>query len=101
MKSAARKAFLSMLLPLALAGCGKGRSEEDSFSNTIATAIEADCLRITSTSSGAEKRRQLCTCTGQRIRASGMKAEDGDPRNNEKIHAAQQACRQQVHDDGA
>jgi hypothetical protein len=91
--AATRKAFLPLLLPLALAGCGRGASAEDPFADSIATTMEADCLRI----AGSATIRQLCTCTSQRIRTSGIKPENGDALNDEKIHAAQQACRRQVY----
>jgi hypothetical protein len=84
--------FLSLLLPLALAGCGRGGDQSDAFAETVAKTFEADCLRIAAT----QQRQQLCTCSAQWIRTSGIKAGDGDQANDEKIHAAQRACRQQV-----
>jgi hypothetical protein len=84
--------FLSLLLPLALAGCGKGGGADDPFVDSIAQTFEADCQRIASN----PKTQQLCACTTQKIRVSGLKASDGDKANDEKIHAAQQACQRQV-----
>lgn len=92
--------FALLLLPLALAGCGKHGGTGDTFAETIATTFEADCLQAQAgAAKGAQLRRQLCTCTADRIRASGLKASDGDKANDDKIHAAQQACRQQVYGD--
>ncbi|HEX4739368.1 MAG TPA: hypothetical protein VH331_17610 [Allosphingosinicella sp.] len=94
--------FLALLLPLALAGCGKGGSADDPFVESIAQTIDADCQRIApSNPKAAREHQQLCACTTQKIRASGMKASDGDEANDDKIHAAQQACRQQVYGSGA
>ena len=85
--------FLSLLLPLALTGCGKGGGDSDPFVESIAKTFEADCQRIATN----PKAQQLCACTTQKIRASGMKASDGDKANDDKVHAAQQACKRQVY----
>ncbi len=97
-----RIGFALLLLPLAIAGCGKGADDNDGFAGMIGKTIEDDCLRLVpAEGKTAQEHRQLCTCSGDKIRASGIRAEDGDAANNEKIHAAQQACRQQVKGDGA
>jgi hypothetical protein len=89
--------FLALLLPLALGGCGKGGGGDDAFVDTVAQTFQADCQRVASNT----KAQQLCACTTQKIRASGMKARDGDKANNDKIHAAQHACVRQVYGSGA
>lgn len=90
--------FLMLVLPLALAACGKGGGEDDAFAESIVQTFQADCQRITPANpKAAQKVRQLCACTTQKIRASGMKASDGDAVNNEKIHAAQRACFRQTY----
>jgi hypothetical protein len=87
-----------LLLPLALTDCGKGDSTGDPYLDSIVQALQADCRRAAPVSArAAQQRRQLCACTTDRIRASGINAGDGDKINGDKIHAAQQACRLQVY----
>ncbi|HEY1605125.1 MAG TPA: hypothetical protein VGF77_05965 [Allosphingosinicella sp.] len=90
--------FLSLLLPLALAGCGGSGDTGDPFVDSIVGTIEADCLRTAPPAPAAAQQRQgYCACLTQHIRASGIKADAGDKANDEKIRAAQQACRRQIY----
>lgn len=91
--------FLALLL---LAGCGKSGGESDPFVDSIAETLQADCQRFAPVDpEAARKHQQLCACTTEKIRASGLKAGDGDKANSDKIHAAQQACRRQVYGNDA
>lgn len=85
-----------MLLPFALAGCGKGDSSGDPFADSVVETFQADCQRASVGNAKPAQHQQLCACTAEKIRASGLKASDGDKINNDKIHAAQQACLKQA-----
>jgi hypothetical protein len=88
---------LLLLLPLALAACGKGDSSGDPFVDSIVQTFQADCQRASfANAKAAQQHQQLCACTTEKIRASRIKASDGDKINDDKIHAAQQACLKQV-----
>ncbi|HEX5182868.1 MAG TPA: hypothetical protein VFW19_06915 [Allosphingosinicella sp.] len=93
--------FLSLLLPLALAGCGSGGDTDDPFVDSVVSTIEADCLRTApSAPAAAQQRQHFCTCLSQRIRASGIKAAAGDKANDERIRTAQKACHREVYGKG-
>ncbi len=95
-----RTMSIALLLAVALAGCGRHDSAGKSFADTIASTFEADCLQAqTGAGKAAQLHKQLCTCATEKIRASGLKASDGDKVNDDKIHAAEQVCRQQVYGD--
>jgi major membrane immunogen (membrane-anchored lipoprotein) len=89
---------MALLMAVVLAGCGRHDSAGESFADTIASTFEADCLQKQSgTARAVQLRKQLCGCTAEKIRAGNLKASDGDKANDDKIHAAQQACRQQIY----
>jgi hypothetical protein len=96
-KAAIGRGLALALLLLPLAGCGKGGGQSDAFVESVVSTFTAECQRMAPSSPQAAKRQQLCTCTAEKIRTSGIKASDSDKSNDDRIHAAQQACRQQVY----